>query len=41
MGYYIAREFRSGQLIIMTGTEVMADVGVELASEEIKSKKTL
>ncbi len=39
MGYYIVREFRSGQLIIMTGTEVMADVGLELASEELKFKK--
>ena len=39
MGYYIVRKFRTGQLTIMTGTEVKADEGIELASEEFKSKK--
>ncbi len=39
MGYYIVHNFRTGQLTIMTGTEVKADEGVELASEEFKSKK--
>ena len=39
VGYYIVRKFRTGQLTIMTGTEVKADEGIELASEEFKSKK--